>query len=94
LAALRPFDVGAEVAGRDHLPAGLARPILAVPVDNHFDCYAIALYGPHASGTDLNEDQRATLAELGLEAGAVWTKLDRESLRRRNRKGRLISIPL
>ena len=58
--------------------------MLGVPVANRFELYAIALYGPHAVGNNLNEDERATLAELGELAGDVWTKIDQEALRRRN----------
>ena len=84
LPALRQSDIAPDVAKRDRLPAGLARPILAVPVGNRYECYAVALYGAHVSGTDLNEDERLTLAKLAEEAGAVWTKLEHEQLRRRN----------
>jgi len=63
--------------------APLEQPVFAVPVANRFDCFAIALYGPHASGANLNEDERAALAKLGRLAGDVWAKLDRESLLRR-----------
>ena len=84
LNALLPFDVRADVAQRNGLPGGLARPVYGVPVANRFECYAIALYGPHAAGANLNEDERATLAQLAALAGDVWTKLDHEALRRRN----------
>ena len=94
LGALRPFDVTAVLAERNHFPAGLARPVFVVPVANWFDCYAVALYGAHASGNDLNEDERATLTELAELAGAVWTKLDLGLLRQRIKdlEGELSSI--
>jgi uncharacterized protein involved in exopolysaccharide biosynthesis len=59
------------------------RPVLAVPIANRFRCYAIALYGAHTSGTNLNDDERAALAELADLASAVWTNLDNDSLRQR-----------
>jgi hypothetical protein len=83
LQGLRPFDVGVDVAERNDFPGGLVRPVLAVPIANRFDNYAIALYGAHAAGNDLNDDERAALAALAELAGAVWTKLDHDLLRRR-----------
>lgn len=79
----RPCDVGREAAARINLPAGLARPVLAVPVANRFDCYAVAFYGPHAWGANLNHDERAILAKLATLAGDAWTRLDIAALRRR-----------
>ena len=44
------------------LPCGLARPVLAVPAVNPVRCFAVSLYGPHESGTDLDANERAMLA--------------------------------
>jgi hypothetical protein len=57
--------------------------VFAVPVGNRFDLYAIAFYGAHAVGNNLNTDERATLADLGELAGDVWAKIDNETLRRK-----------
>jgi len=81
LKARKPFDIDEDFAKRNRLPEGLARPVIAVPVANRFELYAFALYGPHVTGTDLNEDERATLVELGDQAGGVWTKLEHQRLR-------------
>ena len=83
LNAMRPFAIKSDVAKRNHLPEGPMRPVLGLPVGNRFDVYALALYGAHAAGNDLNHDERATLAALGELAGAVWTRLDHELLRQR-----------
>jgi hypothetical protein len=76
----RPFGVDAKAAARNHLPDGLMRPILAVPVGDRFRCLALALYGPHAAGDDLNQDERAMLAELADKAASVFMKLDHDQL--------------
>jgi hypothetical protein len=77
-----PFGLNDE--SRDVLlPAGLARPILAIPVTNRFNCFAIALYGPHTSGTDLDTNERAMLARLGDRAADCYAQLENEDLRKR-----------
>ena len=81
--ALAPFPVETDFAERNRLPAGITRPVLAVPVADRFNCHAIALYGAHASGNDFNDEERAILAKLGETAGAAWTALDYEALRHR-----------
>jgi hypothetical protein len=79
----RPFGVDAKAAARNHLPNGLMQPIVAVPVGDHCRCLAVALYGPHAAGDDLNHDERVMLAELAEKAASVFMKLDHDQLRQR-----------
>jgi len=79
----RPFRVDAQAAARNRLPNGLMRPILAVPVGDRLRCLALALYGPHATGNDLNRDERAMLAELADKAASAFMKLDHDQLRQR-----------
>ena len=55
----------------------------AVPVGDRIRCLALALYGPHATGNDLNHDERAMLAELAEKAACAFIKLDRDQLRHR-----------
>jgi hypothetical protein len=81
--AHRPFNVNAKAAGRNHLPEGLQRPILAVPVGDQLRCLALALYGPHVTGNDLNRDERTMLAELADKAASALTKLNEDELRQR-----------
>ena len=45
-------------ATRNHLPSGLMRPILAVPVGDRLRCLGLALYGPHATGNALSHEER------------------------------------
>jgi len=75
-----PFGISAEAAARNHLPDGLRRPILAVPVGDRLRCLALALYGPHAAGTDLNHDERTMLANLAELAASAFMKLDHDRL--------------
>jgi hypothetical protein len=81
--AHRPFNLNAEAAARNHLPDGLPRPILAVPVGDRLRCLALALYGPHATGNDLNQDERSMLSELAEKAASAFTKLNEDELRQR-----------
>jgi hypothetical protein len=85
LAALpkgEPFDL--DTASNDaRLPSGLKRPILAIPVANRVRCFAVALYGPHVSGTDLDSNERAMLARLGDRAADCYAELENEDLRTR-----------
>lgn len=76
----RPFGVDAKAAARNRLPDGLTRPVVAVPVGDRLRCLALALYGPHATGNDLNHDERAVLAELANKAASVFMKLDHDQL--------------
>jgi hypothetical protein len=79
----RPFGVDAKAAARNRLPGGLMQPIVAVPVGDRIRCLALALYGPHATGDDLNHDERAMLAELADKAACAFIKLDSDQLRHR-----------
>jgi hypothetical protein len=79
----RPFDVNAEAAARNRLPNGLMRPILAVPIGDSLRCLALALYGPHAAGNDLNFDERTMLSGLADKAASALMKLNEDALRQR-----------
>jgi hypothetical protein len=79
----RPFNVDRDGARRNQLPEGLTRPVLAVPIGDRFRCQAVAFYGAHAAGDDLNRDERAMLARLAPEAASVLAKLEHDRLCRR-----------
>jgi hypothetical protein len=79
LPAAKPFNV--PEAGDSGLPEGLARPVLAVPASSPLRCYAVSLYGPHASGTDLDHNERAMLARLAANAAAMYAELENGVLR-------------
>jgi hypothetical protein len=82
LAQGKPFNV-AEADGGLNLPPGLSRPVLAVPAVNPIRCFAVSLYGPHASGTDLDANERAMLARLARDAAAMYAELESGELRRK-----------
>src|SRR5215467_12060520 len=81
--ALRPYDVDSAAATRNHLPSGLMRPILAVPLGNRLRCLALALYGPHVTGNALSHEERSMLAELADKAASAFMQLNDDQLRHR-----------
>ena len=81
--AHRPYDVNSAAATRNHLPSGLMRPILAVPVGDRLRCLGLALYGPHATGNALSHEERFMLAELADKAASAFMQLNDDQLRRR-----------
>jgi hypothetical protein len=64
-------------------PDDLARPVFGVPVGNPRRCFAVALYGGHEDGTDLDNDERALLASLARDAEIAYASVDRETLQKR-----------
>jgi len=84
---LRPVSGGTPFSlpdvGRDgpELPQGLARPVLAVPAASPLRCFAVSLYGPHVSGTDLDANERTMLSRLAASAAAVYAELENSELR-------------
>jgi hypothetical protein len=65
------------------LPDGLGRPQIAVPVGNPRRFFAIALYGGHEAGTDLDQRERDLLASLARQAEIAYAYLETEMLRER-----------
>lgn len=85
LAPLRegaPFKVRHDDADGLALPQGIARPVLAVPARTPARCFALSLYGPHASGTDLDHNERAMLSRIAQDAAAIYAELEGKELRR------------
>jgi hypothetical protein len=78
----QPFQIDAADAERLNFPAGLAAPTLAVPVRDRLRCFAVALYGPHASGADLTIDERAMLGRLADDAALAYARVETEALSR------------
>ena len=79
----RPYDIDPAAATRNHLPDGLMRPILAVPVGDRLRCLGLALYGPHATGNALSHEERSMLAELADKAASAFMQINDDQLRRR-----------
>jgi hypothetical protein len=63
------------------LPLGLKQPVFAVAVANPLRRFALVLYGPHASGTDINESEKEALKRLAGKAAAAYAELETEGLR-------------
>jgi hypothetical protein len=78
-----PFSIGDDDPAGARLPSGLRRPIVAVPVCSRVHCFAVALYGPHASGADLDTNERAMLARLADGAADAYAQLENDGLRAR-----------
>jgi hypothetical protein len=76
----KPFAVAEGEEDAD-LPKGLARPVLGVPAASPLRCYAVSFYGPHASGTDLDSNERGMLARLAARAAAMYAELENGALR-------------
>jgi len=83
LAKGQPFGVMEPHVDGLALPSGLSRPVLAVPAVNLARCFAVSLYGPHASGTDLDHYERSMLARLAHDAAAMYAELESKELRQK-----------
>ena len=75
-----PFGLAQDGNGID-FPPGLRRPVLGVPAADPVRCFALSLYGPHAAGTDLDENERAMLSRLAHFAAAMYAELEAVELR-------------
>jgi hypothetical protein len=76
------FAVEEQYDTEPGLPSGFARPVLAVPAANPLRCFALALYGPHASGAELDANERAMLGRIAQHAAAVYAEIENDELRR------------
>jgi hypothetical protein len=77
----KPFQLTETDGDGLDLPSGLGRPVLAVPAVNPVRCFAVSLYGPHVSGTDLDAYERAMLSRLAADAAAMYAELENGELR-------------
>jgi hypothetical protein len=50
---------------------------------NRIRCFAVTLYGAHASGADLDSNERRMLARLGERAADAYSELEAAALRSR-----------
>jgi hypothetical protein len=64
-------------------PFRLSRPVLAVPAVTPARCLAISLYGAHASGTDLDHNERAMLVRIAHDDAAMYAELEGKELRQK-----------
>ncbi len=86
-AALRSLEVGAPVRlgaewSAHDLPTGLEAPCLSVPVQSEIpEARAVALFGPHETGNDIDEDEREVLDHLAERAAAGYERVITQMLR-------------
>jgi hypothetical protein len=80
--ALRSLEVGAPVSlsqgGWDSLglPIGLEAPCLSVPVRSGIpEATAVALFGPHETGNDIDPDECEMLDRLAVRAAAAYERV-------------------
>jgi hypothetical protein len=76
-----PFAISDEDDSEPGLPGGFSRPVLGVPASNPLRCFAVSLYGPHASGADLDTNERAMLKRIAHNAAAVYAELENSDFR-------------
>jgi hypothetical protein len=60
----------------------LARPILGVPVGSPRRCYALALYGGHEAGTDLDSPSATLLGSLARDAEIAHARIESQMLQK------------
>jgi len=68
------------------LPEGVKRPIIGVPATIRGRVLAVALYGPHHSGADLDSNERALLGRLGDAAAEAYVEIENDELKQRLRE--------
>lgn len=82
-AELTPIDPHELRWERDDVPAGERQVLYAVPIVNGYRLDAIALYGGHVTGEDLDPDERRSLRRLGSAAASAYDHIATAKLRRR-----------
>ena len=60
--------------------------MLVVPIADRLRTFALACYGPHRSGADLDAEEQALLAELGATAAAAYARVEVGVLEQRVRE--------
>jgi hypothetical protein len=78
-----PYQLDEVSAADGRFPAGLARPLLGVPVGNPRRCFAVVLYSGHEIGTDLAGNERNLLAGLARHAVIAYAHVQSEMLHQR-----------
>lgn len=68
-------------AEREKMPRGEAMPLIAVPIVVRRELAAVAMYGAHLSGEDLDPDEVGSLSRIGEAAGAAYYHVEADSLR-------------
>jgi hypothetical protein len=77
-----PRSLGEATAKHAGFPQTVETPLLAVPAASRAHCFAVTLYGPHESGTDIDRYERDVLINLGRHAADAYARLENEELRK------------
>ncbi len=85
VAKRRLADLHANSKHHLKLPEGVNRPIVGVPATIRGRVLAVALYGPHHSGADLDSNERALLERLGDAAAEAYVEIENDELKKRLR---------
>ncbi len=64
----------------DGVPAGPARPVLALPIIVRRELAAVVFYGSHVHGEALDPDEIKAIAGLAPAAAAAYDHLDAEAM--------------
>jgi len=75
--------VGALSPAIWRLPGDVKRPLLGASVGNPRRRFAVALYGGHEAGTDLDDKERELLGGLARDAEIAYAHVEREQLQKR-----------
>ena len=78
-----PFEIDPDLLREVAFPAGPRQPVLATPICNQLRCFAIAFYGSHDSGADLDSPERELIGKLAATAAVAYAKVEVDSLRER-----------
>jgi hypothetical protein len=79
-AELQPVSISDLRWPRTDIPAGIAAPLYAVPISSGHRLDAIALYGGHNGGEDLDPDERRSLRGLAGGAARAYDHIAAEDL--------------
>jgi hypothetical protein len=64
-------------------PSGAQQAIIAAPACNQLRCFAIALYGAHETGADLDGAERGLIGKLAATAAVAYGEVEMGELRQR-----------
>ena len=81
---LQAFRISEVHWPRGDLPRANAYPALALPIVVRNDVVAIAFYGAHNNGADLDPDEIRIVSQLAVAAGAAYDHLEAAALRGEN----------
>jgi hypothetical protein len=78
-----PLRLGHDDWISPEIPSGLQAPCLSVPVESEIpEATAVALFGPHESGNDLDEDEIELLQKLAARAASSYERVVTHLLRK------------